>query len=101
MAGELARRMLRRMATALAQASLWGVRAHDWAHGMEVQMRPVYEAVLEGVGGTHAPELLDAGCGSGLAAQVAAARGAVVSGFDATEPLLAIARERVPNGEFT
>lgn len=35
-----------------------------------------------------------------MAAQIAATRGAHVSGFDAAEALLAIARERVPDGEF-
>lgn len=42
----------------------------------------------------------DVGCGAGLAAQLAARRGAVVSGLDATPELLAIAAERVPNGAF-
>ncbi len=83
-----------------AQSALWGVRPRDWADGMEVQMRPVYEAVLDRIGVDHGTELLDAGCGSGYAAQLAAGRGAVVNGFDATAPLLEIARERVPNGEF-
>ena len=45
-------------------------------------------------------ELLDAGCGAGLAAQIAAGRGAVVTGLDATPQLLEIARSRVPNGDF-
>jgi SAM-dependent methyltransferase len=35
-----------------------------------------------------------------MAAQIAAARGAKVTGFDASEALLAIARERTPNAEF-
>lgn len=67
---------------------------------MEAQMRPLYDAVLERIGTAHGMELLDAGCGAGLAAQGAAQRGAVVSGLDATDELLEIARERVPNGEF-
>jgi SAM-dependent methyltransferase len=67
---------------------------------MEVQMQPVYEAVLDRIGVDRGTELLDAGCGSGFAAQLAAGRGAVVSGLDATPPLLEIARERVPSGEF-
>jgi SAM-dependent methyltransferase len=83
-----------------AQSELWGVHAHEWAHGMEVQMRPLYEAVLDAIDAGHGTELLDAGCGSGLAAQLAAGRGAVVSGLDATPELLDIARERVPAGEF-
>jgi SAM-dependent methyltransferase len=82
------------------QSDLWGARAREWCQ-MEAQMRPLYEAVLERIGLGHGTELLDAGCGAGLAAQLAAQRGAVVSGFDATPVLLAIAAERVPNGEFT
>ncbi len=35
-----------------------------------------------------------------MAAWIAASRGAAVSGFDAADPLLAIARERVPSGTF-
>src|SRR5947209_12597960 len=82
------------------QSDLWGARAREWC-AMEAQMRPLYEVVLDRVGLGHGTELLDAGCGAGLAAQLAAQRGAVVSGFDATPALLAIAAERVPNGEFT
>jgi SAM-dependent methyltransferase len=79
---------------------LWGARAREWADIQEPTFRPVYEAVLErtAVGpGTH---YLDAGCGSGLAAKIAADRGAKVAGIDAAEALLAIARSRTPNGEF-
>jgi SAM-dependent methyltransferase len=82
------------------QSQLWGVRARDWADGMEGQMRPLYEAVLEKIGAGQGTELLDAGCGAGLAAQIAAGRGAVISGLDATPQLLEIARGRVSNGEF-
>ncbi len=82
------------------QSDLWGARAREWC-AMEAQMRPLYETVFERLAIGHGTELLDAGCGAGLAAQLAAQRGAVVSGFDATPALLAIAAERVPNGEFT
>ena len=82
------------------QSDLWGARAREWCV-MEAQMRPLYETVLERVGVGQGTELLDAGCGAGLAAQLAAQRGAVVSGLDATSALLAIAAERVPSGEFT
>jgi SAM-dependent methyltransferase len=81
------------------QSELWGARPREWC-AMEAQMRPLYEAVLDRVGVGDGMELLDAGCGAGLAAQLAARRGAVVSGVDATAELLAIAEERVPNGEF-
>src|SRR5947209_17485164 len=85
--------------SAQVQSDLWGARARDWCV-MEAQMRPLYETVLDRIGVGHGVELLDAGCGAGLAAQLAAGRGAVVSGLDATDELLDIARERVPNGEF-
>jgi SAM-dependent methyltransferase len=81
------------------QSELWGVRAREWCE-MEGQMTPLYDAVLDRIGAGHGTELLDAGCGAGLAAKLAAQRGAVVSGLDATRELLAIAAERVPNGEF-
>jgi SAM-dependent methyltransferase len=67
---------------------------------MEGQMLPLYEAVLERLDVGAGTEVLDVGCGSGLAAQTAARRGALVTGFDATPELLEIARGRVPNGEF-
>jgi SAM-dependent methyltransferase len=44
--------------------------------------------------------LLDAGCGAGGASALAAGRGAQVNGLDAAEALLAIARARVPDGDF-
>jgi SAM-dependent methyltransferase len=44
--------------------------------------------------------LLDAGCGAGGASVLAAGRGAQVNGLDAAEALLAIARTRVPDGDF-
>ena len=79
---------------------LWGARARDWADIQEGMVRPAYEAVLERTGVGTDIRYLDVGCGSGLAAQLAAARGARVSGIDAAEALLTIARSRVPAGDF-
>ena len=45
--------------------------------------------------------MLDAGCGSGAFLRAAADHGAVVSGIDASEALLAIARERVPDADLS
>jgi SAM-dependent methyltransferase len=84
---------------AAVQAGLWGGRPRDWAELAEPENVPLFEAVLDRVV-TDGTRLLDAGCGSGLAAQMAAARGATVAGLDATEALLEIARERVPDGDF-
>jgi len=74
---------------------LWGARAADWAALQEVQCRPVYEAVMERLRVGPGTRYLDAGCGAGLAAQLAEGRGAHVSAFDASDSLLAIARTRL------
>jgi len=86
--------------TSEVNGRLWGARAKDWAEIQEGTVRPVYEAVMErtNVGGDT--QYLDAGCGAGMAAQIAAARGAEVAGIDAADALLAIARARVPDGSF-
>jgi SAM-dependent methyltransferase len=86
--------------TAEANSKLWGSRAEDWAELQEKQCRPVYEAVLERINVGPGANYFDAGCGAGMAAQMAVARGAHVSGFDATEALLAIARRRSPAVTF-
>jgi SAM-dependent methyltransferase len=79
---------------------LWSAAADDWAQIQEGQFRRGYEAVLDHCGVGPRLDYLDAGCGSGMAASLAAARGAKVHGFDAAEAMLAIARERVPAGDF-
>jgi SAM-dependent methyltransferase len=86
--------------TAEVNGVLWGTRAADWAALQEGQCRPVYEAVLERLSVGPGTVLLDAGCGAGMASQMAASRGARVTGLDASEALLAITRQRVPEGTF-
>ncbi len=86
--------------TAKVNGSLWGARAKDWAELQEGQCRPVYEAVLERLSVGPGMALFDAGCGAGMSAEMAAARGAKVAGVDASEALLAISRQRVPAGRF-
>jgi ubiquinone/menaquinone biosynthesis C-methylase UbiE len=81
------------------QGDLWGRRARDWSEIQEHAALPGYEAVFDRVE-LKGTRYLDAGCGSGLAAQIAAGRGAMVSGLDAAENLIAIARSRVPGGDF-
>lgn len=78
----------------------WGSSASDWAAIQEGQVRPVYLAVFDRAGLKGTTKYLDVGCGAGMAAQLAAERGAHVTGLDAAENLLAIARTRVPNGDF-
>jgi len=86
--------------TSEVNGRLWGSAASDWAAIQEQTCRPVYEAVFDLVDLKPGAQYLDAGCGAGLAAQLAAAKGAQISGLDAAETMLAIARTRVPNGDF-
>lgn len=86
--------------TAEVNGPLWGARARDWAEVQEGQFAAAFHAVLAhakvGPGTRH----LDAGCGAGMAAALSASLGATVSGLDASEALLEIARERTPGGDF-
>jgi ubiquinone/menaquinone biosynthesis C-methylase UbiE len=84
------------MGSAQVQGRLWGAAAADWSQLTEPAMTPVYEAVLDATGVGPGTRLLDAGCGSGLALQLAHKRGATVSGLDASAALLAVAHERLP-----
>jgi SAM-dependent methyltransferase len=56
--------------------------------------------MLDAAGVGRQTRLLDAGCGAGGCSVLAAGRGAAVNGLDAAETLLAIARARVPDGDF-
>jgi SAM-dependent methyltransferase len=78
----------------------WGQRALDWAYLVEPYARPANELLLERLHVGEGVRLLDIACGSGYAAHLAAGRGAIVAGLDASEPLLAIARARTPAGDF-
>jgi SAM-dependent methyltransferase len=88
------------MSTAQVQGRLWGARARDYADVAEPAFRPLFEAVFTAVGVQAGTRLLDVGCGPGLAAQLAARRGAQVAGIDAAASSIAIARERTPEGDF-
>ena len=79
---------------------LRAARARDWADFQEGTLRPVFRAVLERTRVAHKTRYLDAGCGTGMAVQMAAALGAAVSGVDGAEAMLSIARSRVPTGDF-
>jgi SAM-dependent methyltransferase len=82
---------------------LFGAGAATWAETWEGPAgwsTPVYEHVLDRTEISEGTRVLDCGCGAGRFAHMAANRGAGVAGIDASEELIAIAAERVPEGEF-
>ena len=88
------------MKSATRQGRLWGAAAQDWAELQEPMALPLWEAMLDAAAVGPGTRLLDAGCGAGGASVRAARRGAHVNGLDTTEALLAIARRRLPDGDF-
>jgi len=87
-------------AHATQQAGLWGTDPEGWAFFAEPHNEPLFEAVLDAAGVTGGTRLVDLGCGTGRALVLAAERGASVVGVDATEPLLAVARTRLPGASL-
>jgi SAM-dependent methyltransferase len=71
-----------------------------WAELAEPGQIPFYEAVFDALHLAAGTRLLDVGCGAGLAMQLAAERGCAVTGLDASEGLLEIARERLPRADI-
>lgn len=86
--------------TAEVNGPLWGARARDWAEVQEGQFAAAFHAVLAHAKAGPGTRHLDAGCGAGMAAALSASLGATVSGLDASDALLGIARERTPAGDF-
>src|SRR5689334_7732017 len=78
----------------------WGARSVDWAYLFEPYARPANEVVFDHLRVGSGLRLLDIACGSGLALQLAARKGAAVAGLDASEALVAIARARIPNADL-
>lgn len=85
-------------ASAKRHGERWGARARDWAEN-EDQLVPSYTQVLDRLDVPAGSRLLDVGCGSGALLRCAADRGLDVSGIDASNALVAIARERVPGAD--
>ena len=88
------------MGSAEKQGPLWGAAANDWSELAEPGQIPFYEAAFDAIGVGSGTNLLDVGCGAGLALQLAEKRGATVSGLDAAEGFLEVARGRVPTADL-
>ncbi len=78
----------------------WGAQAWDWAIYQEPGAEALYDAVLTALDVRTGTTLLDVACGSGLAVQRAAGRGATCTGVDASEQLLGIAAQRTPHATW-
>ncbi len=78
----------------------WGARVRDWAEIEDENSRELFETLHDALGVSSGERLLDVGCGSGLACAMAAARGAEVSGIDASPAMVELARERLPQADF-
>src|SRR5262249_16607483 len=78
---------------------LWGARPADWALSEDLQI-PTYEAALAHVHVGHGQKVLDVGCGAGAFLRLVAERGGGPHGLDASESLVAFARERLPRADI-
>ena len=77
----------------------WGRRAAEFASLSEPANSREYVAMHHRLGISDGDRVLDLACGSGLALELAALRGASVAGIDASERLIAVAQDRVPGGD--
>jgi SAM-dependent methyltransferase len=77
----------------------WGRLAADFATLSEPANCREYVALHHQLKVDDGDRLLDVACGSGLAIELAALRGAVCAGIDASPRLVAIARDRSPDAD--
>jgi uncharacterized peroxidase-related enzyme len=78
----------------------WGRRAVDFATLAEPSNCREYVALHHHLGVGPGDRLLDMACGAGLAVELATAIGATCSGVDASPRLIAVARDRNPQGDL-
>src|SRR5688572_27669866 len=74
----------------------WGRKAVDFATLSEPANSREYSFVHHRLGVGDGDRLLDVACGSGLAIELARARGATCAGIDASARLVAVAKDRSP-----
>jgi 2-polyprenyl-3-methyl-5-hydroxy-6-metoxy-1,4-benzoquinol methylase len=87
-------------ASAELQGNLWSAGSWDWSELQEPRHVPLYEEAIRRTGIGPSRSVLDLGCGAGVFCRLAVDAGADVTGIDAAEGLLTIARRRVPEGDF-
>ncbi len=78
----------------------WGHGAADFATLSEPGNVREYVALHARVGLRRGDRLLDLACGAGLALELATIRGAECAGIDASERLVAVARDRCPDADL-
>lgn len=88
------------MGSSELQGALWSAGSEVWSQTLEPMTRPLFNQVLDDLGVGPGTRLLDAGCGSGLALQLALKRASDITGIDAAVGMLAVARERVPQADL-
>jgi SAM-dependent methyltransferase len=77
----------------------WGRRAVEFATLAEPSNCREYVAMHHRLAISRGDRLLDVACGSGLALELAAVRGATCAGIDASPRLVAVARDRSPDAD--
>ncbi len=78
----------------------WGRRAVDFSTLSEPANCREYVALHHRLGVGPGERLLDIACGAGLAIELAGLRGALCAGIDASERLIAVARDRNPEADL-
>ncbi len=86
--------------SAQKQGRLWGIEAQDWLNIQERKSPVLWNPVLDRAGVGANTRVLDAGCGAGGASLLARDRGAIVTGCDASDAMLVLARRRLPEVNF-
>ena len=78
----------------------WGRKAVDFATSVSQPTAVSTSRLHHLLAVDRGDDLLDVACGSGLALELARLRGATIAGIDASERLVAVARDRNPEGDI-
>lgn len=86
--------------TATVDGAAWGASASGWVEYWAGFAAPAREAVARAAEIEAGAAVLDVGCGSAEFSELAAARGARVSGIDAAPAMVDLARRRLPEADL-